>query len=119
MAEQPRGAGQRAFFRQIAVWLSLRRLAAVNKSLRLVHSVPVEVDEWSRELLHVHSSTLGDPYTVVKPPIGANHEVADFATPQRLRSDRALALVMVDHWYRCVDASTARKDIVVQSSRKG
>ena len=56
----------------------------MNKSLRLVHSVPVEVDEWSRELLHVHSSTLGDPYTVAKPPIGANHEVADFATPQRL-----------------------------------
>ena len=52
---------KRPFFRQIAVWLSLRRLAAVNKSLRLVHSVPVEVDEWSRELLHVHSSTLGDP----------------------------------------------------------
>ena len=84
MAEQPRGAGQRPFFRQIAVWLSLRRLAAVNKSLRLVHSVPVEVDEWSRELLHVHSSTLGDPCTVAKPPIGTNHEVADFATPQRL-----------------------------------
>ena len=84
MAEQPRGARQRPFFRQIAVWLSLRRLAAVNKSLRLVHSMPVEVDEWSRELLHVHSSTLGDPYTVAKPPIGANHEVADFATPQRL-----------------------------------
>ena len=84
MAEQPRGARQRPFFRQIAVWLSLRRLAAVNKSLRLVHSVPVEVDEWSRELLHVHSSTLGDPCTVAKPPIGANHEVADFATPQRL-----------------------------------
>ena len=84
MAEQPRGARQRPFFRQIAVWLSLRRLAAVNKSLRLVHSVPVEVDEWSRELLHVHSSTLGDPYTVAKPPIGANHGVADFATPQRL-----------------------------------
>ena len=56
----------------------------MNKSLRLVHSVPVEVDEWSRELLHVHSSTLGDPCTVAKPPIGANHEVADFATPQRL-----------------------------------
>ena len=56
----------------------------MNNSLRLVHSVPAEVDEWSRELLHVHSSTLGDPYTVAKPPIGANHEVADFATPQRL-----------------------------------
>ena len=56
----------------------------MNKSLRLVHSVPVEVDEWSRELLHVHSSTLGDPCTVAKPPIGANHGVADFAPPQRL-----------------------------------
>ena len=56
----------------------------MNKSLRLVHSMPVEVDEWSRELLHVHSSTLGGPYTVAKPPIGTNHEVADFATPQRL-----------------------------------
>ena len=50
----------------------------------LVHSVPVEVVELSPELLHVHSSTLGDPYTVAKPPIGTNHEVADFATPQRL-----------------------------------
>ena len=92
MAEQPRGARQRPFFRQIAVWLSLRRLAAVNNSLRLVdvHSVPVEVDEWSRELLHVHSSTLGDPCTVAKPPIGANHEVADFATPHHLTELRRM-----------------------------
>ena len=94
MAEQPRGARQRPFFRQIAVWLSLRRLAAVNKSLQLVHSVQVEVDERSRELLHVHSSTLGDPCTVAKPPIGANHEVADFATPQRLTELKVFSLLL-------------------------
>ena len=72
----------------------------MNKSLRLVHSVPVEVDEWSRELLHVHSSTLGDPCTVAKPPIGANHEVADFATPHHLTE-------LVTHTHTILDAISA------------
>ena len=80
----------------------------MNKSLRLVHSVPVEVDEWSRDLLHVHSSTLGDPCTVAKPPIGANHGVADFAPPQRLTE------LVVSGW-----TQQAAPTVVVSSQRSG